>query len=131
VGEKRRILVVDDDEVILRAVSQALARKGYEVATADSGAAAVDWLSEHQPDLVILDIVMPDMSGYEVCRILRLSSGTAQTPVIFLTSKKGRDDMDEATQAGSDLFLTKPILPSRLINMVEMFLSPDAPLARR
>ncbi len=128
---RSRILVVDDDPIMLRAVSQPLLHKGYEVVPVEGGDDAVDWLADHTPDLIILDVVMPGLSGFDVCRIVREAAATRKTPVIFLTARRGRDDMDEARQAGSDLFLTKPVMPSRLVNMVEMFLSTESRLTRR
>jgi DNA-binding response OmpR family regulator len=128
---RKKILVVDDDPIVLRAVSLPLQKRGYYVATAESGEEAVDWLAEEAPDLVILDVIMPGLDGHGVCRILRANPATSHTPVIFLTARRGRDDMAAAHEAGSDLYLIKPVLPARLLNMVEIFLSSDVPLTRR
>lgn len=129
----KKILIVDDDPIQLRGVSLPLLHKGYDLTTIDSGERAIDWLSDsqHVPDLVILDVVMPGMDGYDVCRAIRANSATAAVPVIFLTARRGRDDMAEAANAGSDLYLMKPVVSARLLNMVQIFLSTDVPLLRR
>jgi CheY-like chemotaxis protein len=125
------VLVVDDDPIVLRAVSQPLLHRGYDVVAVESGARALEWLDDTRADLVILDVVMPEMSGYEVCELLRADPLHRDTPVIFLTSRRGLDDMARARAAGSDLYVMKPFLAGRLVNMVEMFISPDVRLTRR
>jgi len=129
---KKKILAVDDDSTALSALRQILAQKGYEVTTAGNGEDALGILAGPTSfDLVILDVAMPDMTGYEVCRKLRQEERTQDTPVIFLTAKGMLADMAEGEHAGSDLYLIKPVLATKLLNMVAMFLSDDTPLARR
>jgi DNA-binding response OmpR family regulator len=82
-------------------------------------------------DLALLDVGLPGMSGYDLCRRIRMEPSTQNLPVVFLTAKGMLMDMAEGEDAGSDLYLIKPVLAAKLINMVGMFLSPDAPLARR
>jgi DNA-binding response OmpR family regulator len=129
---KKRILAVDDDATALGALRQILAQKGYDVTTAGNGEDALAILSADGTfDLIILDVAMPGMSGYEVCRTLRQDKRTEDTPVIFLTAKGMLMDMAEGEDAGSDLYLIKPVLATKLLNMVAMFLSDDSPLAKR
>lgn len=129
---KKKILAVDDDSTALGALRQILAQKGYEVTTAGNGEDALALLSGDATfDLVILDVAMPGMTGYEVCRSLRQDRRTQDTPVIFLTAKGLLMDMAEGEAAGSDLYLIKPVLATKLLNMVAMFLSDDAPLSKR
>ena len=129
---KKKILAVDDDSTALGALRQILAQKGYEVTTAGNGEDALAILfGEATFDLVILDVAMPGMTGYEVCRTLRQDPRTQDTPVIFLTAKGLLMDMAEGEDAGSDLYLIKPVLATKLLNMVAMFLSDDSPLAKR
>ena len=129
---KKRILAVDDDSTALGALRQILAQKGYEVSTASSGPDALDLLARDAAfDLVILDVAMPGMNGYEVCRAIRADERLQDTPVIFLTAKGLLMDMAEGEDAGSDLYLIKPVLATKLLNMVGMFLSDDTPLARK
>ena len=129
---KKKILAVDDDSTALGALRQILAQKGYEVTTAGNGDDALAILAGNTAfDLIILDVGMPGMTGYEVCRKLRQAERTADTPVIFLTAKGKLMDMAEGEDAGSDLYLIKPVLATKLLNMVGMFLSDDGPLAKR
>ena len=129
---KKRILAVDDDSTALGALRQILAQKGYEVNTASSGQDALELLAADAAfDLVILDVAMPGMNGYEVCRAIRADERTQEIPVIFLTAKGLLMDMAEGEDAGSDLYLIKPVLATKLLNMVGMFLSDDTPLARK
>jgi DNA-binding response OmpR family regulator len=126
----KRILVVDDDEMAAASIRATLAAHGYNVTLMTSGADALSWLSREAPDLVILDVVMPGLSGFDVCRKMRESERLNRTPVIFLTARNRLKDLLEGKAAGSDLYLVKPILATRLINMVDMFLGRDAPLDR-
>jgi two-component system phosphate regulon response regulator PhoB len=127
---KNRILAVDDDATALGVLRQILAQKGYDVTMAGSGEEALERLKGLTPDLVILDVAMPGLSGFETCRRIREAPETHDIPVIFLTAKGLLTDMAEGQDAGSDLYLIKPVLASKLINMVGMFLSPAGPLAR-
>jgi DNA-binding response OmpR family regulator len=129
---KKRILAVDDDATALNALRQILAQKGYEVTTAGNGDEALALVGRDSAfDLIILDVTMPGLTGYDVCRKLRQEEATQDTPVIFLTAKGRLMDMAEGEDAGSDLYLIKPVLATKLLNMVGMFLSDDGPLAKR
>jgi DNA-binding response OmpR family regulator len=128
---KKKILAVDDDATALGALRQILVQKGYEVATAPNGQSALEMLAKNDYDLVILDVSMPGPSGYDVCRHIRKQPKTENLPVIFLTAKGLLVDMTEGEEAGSDLYLVKPVLATKLLNMVGMFLSDDNPLAKK
>ncbi|MBI3932755.1 MAG: response regulator [Acidobacteria bacterium] len=128
--KKKRILAVDDDPTALGALKQILTQKGYEVATAPDGEQALEALKSGF-DLVILDVAMPGLSGYDVCRRIRENAETKDVPVVFLTAKGQLMDMAEGQEAGSDLYLVKPVLATKLLNMVAMFLSDEAPLAKK
>jgi DNA-binding response OmpR family regulator len=128
---KKKILAVDDDATALGALRQILVQKGYDVSTAPNGHDALTALRNGIFDLVILDVSMPGLSGYEVCRKIRQEDKTRDLPVIFLTAKGMLVDMTEGEEAGSDLYLVKPVLATKLLNMVGMFLSEDTPLAKK
>jgi DNA-binding response OmpR family regulator len=128
---KKKILAVDDDATALGALRQILVQKGYEVTTAANGSDALRLVAGGGFDLVILDVSMPGLSGYDVCRKIRAEEGTRDLPVIFLTAKGMLVDMTEGEEAGSDLYLIKPVLATKLLNMVGMFLSDDNPLAKK
>ena len=128
---KKKILAVDDDATALGALRQILVQKGYDVATAPNGHDALTALANGSFDLVILDVSMPGLNGYDVCRKIRQEDKTRDLPVIFLTAKGMLVDMTEGEEAGSDLYLVKPVLATKLLNMVGMFLSEDTPLAKK
>lgn len=130
-GGKKRILAVDDDPTAVGALRQILTQRGYEVTTTSSGEEALALLADQRFDLAILDVSMPGMSGYDLCRTMRKDARTADLPVIFLTAKALLMDMAEGEDAGSDLYLIKPVLATKLVSMVGMFLSDDAPLAKK
>ena len=131
-SKKKRVLAVDDDPSALSALRQILTQKGYEVVTAADAETALELLATEEPvDLALLDVTLPGMSGYDLCRRIRAGENTAEVPVIFLTARGLVVDMTEGEAAGSDLYLIKPVLATKLVNMVGMFLSNDAPLARK
>ena len=122
---KKKILAVDDDATALGALRQMLTQRGYDVTLAANGEEALERLEEQTPDLIILDVAMPGLSGIETCRLIREAPRTRRTPVIFLTAKGLLTDIAEGQEAGSDLYLIKPVLATKLIATVGMFLSPD------
>ncbi|MBI3941942.1 MAG: response regulator transcription factor [Chloroflexi bacterium] len=103
-----RILIVDDDEEVVGTVYRSLRHLNYEVVTAFNGQSALRAISETSPDLVILDIMMPQMDGLEVCRKVRSQSHRAATPILFLTARGRLEDKIEGFHAGADDYLTKP-----------------------
>lgn len=132
-ADRKRILAVDDDTPALSALKQILAQRGYDVTTAGTGEEALEKVGADGPgfDLFILDVNMPGISGLEVCKKLRENPKTSDTPVIFLTAKGMVGDMMEGKDAGSDLYLVKPVLASKILNMVGIFLSSETPLFKK
>jgi len=128
---RKRILAVDDDPTAVAALRQILSQRGYDVTTTASGEEAAAVLAEQTFDLAILDVSLPGISGYDLCRQIRKDGRTQDLPVIFLTAKALLLDQAEGEDAGSDLYLVKPVLATKLLNMVGMFLSDDAPLAKK
>lgn len=128
-GPPKRILAVDDDATAVDAVRQILAQHGYEVITAPDGEAAAVLLRTETFDLALLDVGLPGLvSGYDLCRAIREDPRTRHVSVIFLTGHGMVVDEKQGEEAGSDLYLVKPVLASRLVNMVGMFLSAQGPL---
>jgi two-component system cell cycle response regulator len=125
---KKRVLAVDDDAGALEAIRQILLQKGYDVATAPDGERALDLLQGPPFDLVLLDVVMPGLSGFDVCRRIRSDARTRDVPVVLLTGKDRMQDIAEGQQAGSDLYLVKPVLATKLLNTVGMLLRDAAPV---
>ena len=105
--QAKMILLIDDDTSLLVTLSDFLSFHGYEVVTADSGEQGLEKLSSVSPDLIVLDVNLPSMSGHQVCRRLRRDEDTADVPVIMLTSSEGSDDMLEGLNAGATDYIPK------------------------
>jgi DNA-binding response OmpR family regulator len=116
------ILVVDDDEEMLRIVSTMLQRSGFEVAVERYGNDGLARAREALPEVVILDIMMPGMSGLEVLEQLRACPKTSRIPVILLTAKAQDQDVITGYQAGADYYMTKPFTSSQLLYGVKLVL---------
>ncbi len=119
----KRLLIVDDEPNLLRAVAACLKTERYEVNTARSGREALMQLAEAVPDLLVSDIRMPGMDGYQLARQLRGSPRTALVPIVFLSAKDETSDRIEGFRAGVDAYLTKPFEPEELIAVVDAILS--------
>jgi len=117
-----KILIVDDDLESLKLIGLMLQRRGYQIIAAQGGAQALSKAEAEQPDLVILDVMMPDMDGYEVTRRMRANAKTAHIPIIMFTAKTLVGDKVAGFQAGADDYLTKPIHPAELASRVEAVL---------
>lgn len=114
----KRLLVVDDEPKLLRAVAVDLKAEGYAVETARSGAEALISVAQNLPDLVISDIRMPGMDGYQFARKLRENQRTTLIPIIFLTAKDTTADRIEGFRSGVDAYVTKPFEPDELLVIV-------------
>jgi two-component system alkaline phosphatase synthesis response regulator PhoP len=115
----KKILAVDDERHIVRLVQVNLERAGYEVVTAFDGKDALEKVASEQPDLVVLDVMMPYMDGFEVLQNLRKNQATRDLPVIMLTAKAQDADVFRGWQSGVDCYLTKPFNPMELISFVK------------
>jgi len=110
----KKILVCDDEPYILMALTDAVEMEGYECVTAVNGKEALERARETLPDLIMLDIMMPFMDGFEVCRELKADAATRDIPVIMLTAKSQQVDIQKGKDAGADDYITKPFRPSTL-----------------
>lgn len=130
--QKYRILVVDDDVDICEMMEECLKEK-YEVVTVDSGRQALEKLEEVEPDLIILDMMMPLMDGFETCQSIRKRHYFEHTPILFLSAHNTRGNIGKVYESGGSLFLAKPIDPIRLLKNVEICFSqnPPPPRAKR
>lgn len=118
-----KILIVDDDLDSLKLIGLMLQRHGYEVVAANSGTQALSKATNDHPNLIILDVMMPDMDGYEVCRRLRANTDTRPIPIIMFTAKTLVDDKVAGFEAGADDYLTKPTHPAELASRVKSVLA--------
>jgi len=118
-GVPKKILAVDDEKHIVRLVQVNLERAGYTVVTANDGKEALQKVSDENPDLVVLDVMMPYMDGFEVLQNLRRNPSTRDIPVIMLTAKAQDADVFKGWQSGVDCYLTKPFNPMELLSFVK------------
>ena len=121
--DKKTILVVEDEEALLRLQSILLVIKGYKVERATDGQAALEAVTRIKPDLILLDIMIPKIDGFEVCRQIKANEATRHIPVIMLTAKKSREDRIMGEQAGVDLYITKPYKSAMLTETIQKLLS--------
>jgi len=117
-----RVLVVDDNFVNVRLLEELLKSASYEVATAMNGEAALEKIAQSRPDIVLLDVMMPGMDGYEVCRRIRQDEKTAQLPVIMVTALDKESDREMALAAGANEFLSKPVEDNLLLPAIRRIL---------
>jgi DNA-binding response OmpR family regulator len=116
-----RILICDDDPVILRLLEVNLQLEGFHVLLAHHGEEALEVATRESPDLIVLDIMMPRMDGYQTCRALKDQESTKDIPVIFLSAKAQASDVELGKSYGVDDYLTKPFDPDDLIEVVNRF----------
>ncbi len=122
-ARRPQILMIEDDEAIARLFREYLELSGYDVHLEAQGALAVEYATEHRPDLVILDLRLPDIDGYEVCRELRDRYPAWQLPLIMLTGMDTSADRTRGIAYGADAYLTKPVEPPALLPVIERLLS--------
>jgi CheY-like chemotaxis protein len=120
-----KILVVDDEPPILRLMEFILAREGHEMVVAVNGEEALAKVAEHKPDLILLDIMMPRIDGYEVVRRLRADAEHAGIPIIMLSAKAQDADVQKGVDAGVNEYITKPFSPPYLVEVVNKYLKPN------
>src|SRR5437588_6298316 len=118
----RKILVVDDEAVLVETIAYNLEQAGYQVTTASDGASALEAVRYETPDLIILDIMLPEMDGLEVCRQLRRESTTSTTPIMMLTAKGDEIDKVVGLEVGADDYVTKPFGRRELLARVRALL---------
>ncbi len=120
---KKKILIVEDEESLLKLESILLTSRGYDVKGVADGRAALESIATAKPDLVLLDIMLPEMDGFEVCRQIKSNEVTRHIPVIMLTAKKSREDMIKGEQVGADWYITKPFKSAMVIETIQRFLA--------
>jgi len=118
-GKSRKILVVDDERHIVRLVQVNLERAGYQVIAAFDGKEALKKIGSEKPDLVVLDVMMPYMDGFQVLKQMKAEAATKDIPVIMLTAKAQDADVFRGWASGVDMYLTKPFNPLELMTFVK------------
>jgi len=119
----KRILIVEDDPSVLRATSYILEKEGYQVLTAQNGLEGLKKAREDNPDLLVLDVMLPGIDGFEICHSLRSEPETAGLPIIMFSAKGQESDKATGLKVGADEYLTKPVDREVLLNKVAAWLS--------
>lgn len=120
--QKKRILIVEDEESLLKLETILLTVKGYEVAGALTGNEALKKISVEKFDLILLDIMLPDIDGFEVCTRVKKDPRSSGIPVVMLTAKKNPDDLERGVACGASSYLTKPFKSAMIIEVIEKLL---------
>lgn len=121
--EQVRILVVDDSPTIVEVVKAMLEQAGYEVITAVDGLEALNAARKEKPDLIVLDVMLPKMQGYQVCRLLKFDETYQNIPIIMLTAKTEESAKMTGLKTGADEYLTKPVKSDELLNAIRGLLN--------
>lgn len=119
----KKVLVIEDDPSASELMVYTLEPKGYQVITASNGLEGLKKAMDERPDLIILDIMLPGLDGYEVCQRLRREPETVGLPILMMSAKARQDDVDTGIKVGGDDYLTKPVKPSEILAKVETLLA--------
>lgn len=115
---KKKILVIDDTELMVKLTTDVLTKHGYEVVSANNGVDGIKMVASEKPDLVLLDVVMPGIDGFEVCKLLRKDESNNLIPIIMLTAQRNEEDKLAGLELGADDYITKPFNPRELVSRV-------------
>jgi len=119
----KRILAVDDEPKVLAVIKKRLEFAGYEVITAADGPDGLQKARSERPDLIVLDLILPGLNGYQVCRLLKGDRGFSDIPVLMLTARSQEKDISEGLKAGADAYMTKPYDPEEFLAQVAKLLA--------
>ena len=114
-----KVMVIDDSKTIRRTAETLLKKEGFEVITATDGFEALSMIADHEPDLILLDIMMPRLDGYQTCALIKHHRVFRHTPVVMLSSKDGLFDRARGRIVGSDNYITKPFTREELLSAIE------------
>ena len=117
-----KILLVDDEIQLITMIQMRLEANGYEVITANDGEAGLEKAKSENPDLIMLDVMMPKMDGYKVCGLLKNDTRYSKIPIILFTARAQQDDKDVGGEVGADAYITKPFEPPILLAKIEELL---------
>ncbi len=120
---EKKILVIEDDPSTSRLVDYSLRHEGYQVLTASNGLEGIRKAHNEAPDLIILDVMLPGMDGFEICHRLRSEPDTAQLPILMFSAKVQEIDKETGLKVGADDYLSKPTAPAEIVSRVEKLLA--------
>ncbi|BDV42580.1 response regulator [Geotalea uraniireducens] len=121
--EKKKILIVEDEESLLKLESILLSSRGYNVGGVADGITALEEITRFRPDLIILDIMLPGMDGFEVCRRIKENPESQHIPVIMLTAKKSSQDRERGMAIGAAAYITKPFKSAKIMEIIQRLLT--------
>ncbi len=121
----KRVLLVEDEKNIILGVSTCLEAVGYDVHVEEDGEKALKFVENEKPDLILLDLMLPKVDGFEVCRVLKGSEENRNIPVIVLTALAGEEDRQRIMEVGADSYMTKPFRPQELWDEIKKHLPQD------
>ena len=127
----KKILVIEDDPAAARFISYTLEQKGYQILTASNGQQGLMRAKDEEPDLLILDVMLPGMDGFQICRKLRAKSQTSRIPILMLSAKTREADKAYGIKVGADVYLTKPTDPAELVRQAERLLARESTVTAR
>lgn len=119
--QRRRVLLAEDDENLVEMIQLAFEGREFSLEIAANGLEAVERATAQPPDLILMDVVMPQMDGYEAARKIRAQASTRQVPIFFLTAKSLEQDIENGKKAGGELYLVKPFSPFELIDIIQEY----------
>lgn len=119
----KKILVVDDDPYILMSLEFLMKKNGYDVMVARNGTEALDIVGKQMPDVVLLDIMMPDVDGYEICKHIKKTAKLKHTKVVFMSAKSKEADIQKGYDLGAALYVTKPFSTRELVKQIKELLT--------
>lgn len=120
---KAKILLIDDHRTVLRLLEAILKLKGFDLLYAENGQQGMALARQEKPDLILLDVMMPEIDGFKVCQYLKGQDETAAIPVVFLTARGAEGDQETGRRVGAQGFLTKPFLAREVLDLVEKLLA--------
>lgn len=119
---KKRILIIDDEQDLVEMLKLRLESVGYEILDAYDGKTGLDKAKEEKPDLILLDLMLPKMDGYQLCRILKFDEEYKRIPIIMLTARAQEKDKDQGMTCGADEYVAKPFEPNELVTVIQKYL---------
>ncbi len=121
-----RILIIDDDPVLSETTGDALEMNGYQVLRAFDGETGLKVAAKERPDLILLDVTMPDLDGFQVCGLIRINPDIMKTPIIMLTGRDKGEDLETALERKANWYITKPYDMNYLLKQIKKFLQPTS-----
>lgn len=122
--EKKKILIVDDENFFVEPIKLFLEKNGFTISVAGDGMSGFNKARSEKPDLIILDLMLPGINGFQICRLLKFDDQFKNIPIVIVSAKDTEQDRILGKQSGADLYITKPVLPASLIESLNRLMAP-------